>query len=237
MGLLDKLFGKKENKSKIQSLNTPISEIKKDREEYINVGQSIFPVIKSIDDPRIKMAANNNPLLVDPLSDGIVTCYVLDMGDNFEMLSQSHLENFGLSIEDIRQVAQRNFINKVNADCKIGIMDFSEQNPLAKPFYKVDIDANFNPSLMLLDEFWETTAKEVTNAEIIAVTIPAKNLLFFSDIKLMESFRTMRPVAENMYDASISEGIALTKNTYFRKNGKWILFLNSPEQMVDEDLY
>lgn len=233
MGLFDKLFGKKESKPATQSLETPIADVKKDREGYVNVGQSIFPVIKPSDDPRIKMSANNNPILTDPLSEGIVTCYVLDMGDNFEMLSQSHLQSFGLTIEDVRNVAIRNLINKVNANCKIGIMDFSDQNPAIKPFFKVDMDNNFNPSMMLLDEFWESTAKNIVKSDTIAVSIPAKNLLFFSDMKLMESFRTMRPVANQMYDASVNDGIALTTNTYIRKNGKWILFLDTEEQMAE----
>lgn len=233
MGLFDKLFGKKESMPATQSLDTPIADVKKDREGYVNVGQSIFPVIKPSDDPRIKMSVNNNLILTDPLSEGIVTCYVLDMGDNFEMLSQSHLQSFGLTIEDVRNVAIRNLINKVNANCKIGIMDFSDQNPAIKPFFKVDMDNNFNPSMMLLDEFWESTAKKIVKSDTIAVSIPAKNLLFFSDMKLMESFRTMRPVANQMYDASVNDGIALTTNTYIRKNGKWILFLDTEEQMAE----
>lgn len=233
MGLFDKIFGKKTSKSAEHSLETSISEMQKYREGYVNVGQSIFPVIKSADDPKIKMSANNNPLLVDPLSDGIVTCFVLDMGDNFEMLSQSHLKDFGLSIEDVRQVAIRNLINKVNSNCKIGVMDLSDQNPAIKPFYRVEMDNNFNPSIMLLDEFWESTAQNIVKSDTIAVSIPAKNLLFFSDMKLMESFRTMRPVANQMYEASVSDGIALTNNTYIRKNGKWILFLDTEEQMAE----
>jgi hypothetical protein len=52
-------------------------------------------------------------------------------------------------------------------------------------------------------------------------------------MKLMESFRTMRPVADQLYESSIEDGIALTTNTYIRKNGKWILFLDTDEQMAD----
>lgn len=228
MGLFNKLFGKKESTSTKQSVDTPISEVQKDRESYLNVGQSIFPMIKSIDDPRISMVSNSNPLITEALSEGIVTCYALDTGDNYEMLSQSHLLNFGLTIEDIRVVAMRNLIKKVNENCQISVLDLSEQNPAIKPFYQIEMDADFNPSMMLLDQFWETTAKDIVKSDTIAVSIPAKNLLFFSDMKLMESFRTMRLVAKQMYDASISDGIALTTNTYIRKNGKWILFLDTP---------
>ena len=49
----------------------------------------------------------------------------------------------------------------------------------------------------------------------------------------MESFRTMRPVADKMYDASIQDNIQLSRNTYIRKDGQWIKFLDTPEQMEE----
>jgi len=50
---------------------------------------------------------------------------------------------------------------------------------------------------------------------------------------VMESFRTMRPVAQQMYKASIQDKIQLTTNTYIRKDGKWIKFEDTPEQMEE----
>jgi uncharacterized protein YtpQ (UPF0354 family) len=231
MSFLSKLFGK--DKSDNAQLNKSIEEVKKDREGYLNIGQSIFPVIKNEDDPKIKMSLTGNPILTEKISDGIALCYVLDMGNTFEMISQKHLNDFGLTIQDVKQVALRNLTNKVNLNCKVGVMDLSDQNPQIKPFYRVEMDNNFNPSMMLLDEFWETTAKQIVKSDTIAVSIPAKNILFFSDMKLMESFRTMRPVANQMYDSSVQDNIQLTKNTYIRKNGKWILFLDTEEQMAE----
>jgi uncharacterized protein YtpQ (UPF0354 family) len=229
MSFLSNLFGK----SKPSKLDLPIEEVKKDREEYLNVGQSIFPIIKSEDDPKIKLLPNNNPILTEKISDGILLCYVLDLGNTFEMISQKHLNDFGLTIQDVKQVAIRNLINKVNTNCKIAVMDLSDQNPKIKPFYRIEMDNNFNPSMMLLDDFWESTAKNIVKSDTIAVSIPAKNLIFFSDMKVMESFRTMRPVAAQMFDASVQDGIQLTKNTYIRKNGKWILFLDTDAQMAE----
>ena len=231
MSFLKKLFGKTETAK--QSLETPIEQVKKDREGVVSVGQSIFPVIKADDDPRLKIAAINNPVLTEKIADGIVLCFVLDMGNNFEMISQKHLEDFGLTHQDIKQVAIRNLVNKVNANCKVGVMDYSFQNPQIKPFYNIEMDNNLNPSMMILDEFWETTAKNIVKSDTIAVSIPAKNILLFSDMKLMESFRTMRPIANQLYDASREDKIELTKNTYIRKNGKWILFLDTEEQMAE----
>lgn len=231
MSFLGRLFGKSESGK--NPLDKSIEDVKKDREGYVNVGQSLFPVIKAESDPKIKMSLSNNPIITEKLSDEIVVCYVLDMGDRFEMISNKHLSDFGLTLEDIKQVSHRNLINKINTNCKISVMDFSQQNPQIKPFYRIDMDANFNPSMMLVDEFWDTNVKDIVKSDTVAVSIPAKNILFFSDMKIMESFRTMRPVANQMYEASVKDGIELSKNTYIRKNGKWILFLDTDEQMAE----
>ncbi len=104
-----------------------------------------------------------------------------------EMIADSHLKDFGLKLEDVKAVALRNLKNKLNQNCKIGTMDLSAMNPQIKPFFKVEMDANYNPSIMLIDEFWEQAAKPAAKTDLIAVSIPAKNLLFFSDLKLREA--------------------------------------------------
>ena len=246
MSLFKKLFGSKENKETAKQtekddreiknpLDKPIDEIKKEREGYVSLGRSIFPVIKNVNDPRIKMALNSegNEIITTPLAEGIVKCYVLDVGDKFEMISQSHLKQFGLDKEIVDNTAIRNLVDKFNQKNGISVQDFSEQNPQSKPFFKLEMDANYPPSMMLVEDFWDNTAKEIVKSNRIAVSIPAKNLLFFSDYRLMESFRTMRPVANQMFEASIQDNIHLTKNTYIRKDGKWIKFEDTPEQMEE----
>ena len=246
MSLFKKLFGSKTekrvpekenlaNQEKTNPLDKPIEEIKKEREGYVSLGRSIFPVIKNADDPRITMSQNNpgNKIITSPIAEGIVKCYVLDIGEKFEMISEAHLKQFGLDKEVVDNTALRNLTDKFNQRNGISVQDFSQQSPQAKPFYKLEMDANYPPSMMLIDEFWDNTAKEIVKSDRIAVSIPAKNLLFFSDFRLMESFRTMRPVAEHMYNASIQDNIQLTTNTYVRKDGKWIKFENTPEQMEE----
>jgi len=245
MNIFKKLFGsKKEEKKPIKNtysenqkqnpLDKPIEEIKNESKNYVSLGRSIFPVIKSADDPRIKMSLNSsNKILTSPVSEGIVKCYVLDIGDKFEMISESHLKQLGLDEEIVENTAIRNLIEKFNERNDISIQDFRDQSPQSKPFFKIEMDANYPPSMMLIDDFWDNTAKDIVKSDRIAVSIPAKNLLFFSDYRLMESFRTMRPVAEQMYNASIQDNIQLTKYTYIRKDGKWIKFENTPEQMEE----
>jgi uncharacterized protein YtpQ (UPF0354 family) len=232
MGLFDKLFGKKEDKPK-STLDTPIEEYKKQQEGGVNIGQSIYPIFKRKDDPKVNMLKGNQDVIKIDFLDDLYLCFNLDMGTHFEMVQYELLEKTNLTVDDLKATAIRNLINKINVNCKVGVEDFSENIPDAKPFYSIQFDNDLNAMMFLVDDFWETTAKEVTKSDRVAVSIPAKNLIYFSDLRLMESFRTMRPVGNHMFNASVEDGINLTDKTYIRKDGKWVLFLDTEEQMAE----
>jgi uncharacterized protein YtpQ (UPF0354 family) len=232
MGLFDKLFGKKEEKTK-SILETPVEEYKKKQEGSVNIGQSIYPVFKRKDDPKINMLKGSQAVIKVDFLDDLYLCFNLDMGTHYEMVQNELLEKTNLTIDELKSASIRNLINKVNTNCKVGVEDFSQNISGAKPFYSVQFDNDLNASIFLIDDFWETNGKEITKSDRIAVSMPAKNLIYFSDMRLMESFRTMRPVGNHMYNASIEEGIQLTEKTYIRKDGKWILFLDTDEQLAE----
>lgn len=240
MSLFKKLFGSKKenssetlNSSRSDGLNTPIEEVKRTTEGYINLGRSIFPVLKREDDEGIKITENINPLVKIQFIDGLVLCFVIDTGEKLERISQSRLKQYNLDTDIVLNTAIRNLVDKINENLKIRIHDYSSSNPEIKPFYGIEFDSNYNPSIMLIDEFWDTTAKEITKSDLIAVSVPATNIIFMSDFKLMESFRTMIPFASSLYDGSLQERLQLTKDTYIRKDGKWIKFLDTEEQFME----
>jgi uncharacterized protein YtpQ (UPF0354 family) len=230
MGLFDKLFGKKENTQKT-SLETPIEEYKKKQEGSVNIGQSIYPIFKRKDDPKINLLKGEQEVIKIDFLDDLYLCFNLDMGSHYEMVQNDILQKTNITFDDLKAAAIRNLINKINTSCKVGVEDLSQNIPEAKPFYSVQFDNDLNSSIFLLDNFWETTAKEITKSDRVAVSMPAKNLIYFSDMRLMESFMTMRPVGKHMFNASINDGIHLTDKTYIRKDGKWILFLDTEEQL------
>lgn len=63
--------------------------------------------------------------------------------------------------------------------------------------------------------------------------MPATNIVFFSDFKTQGSFRAMHLVADRLYDASIEDRLQLTKNSYIRKDGTWVKFLDTEEQFTE----
>ena len=148
------------------------------------------------------------------------------------MISQKHLNDFGIPFAEIKKSAFRNLSTIFNKGCKLLTVDLSEMNPRCKPFYSAQMDRNFNPSLMLIDEVWDNVAK-ILKSDLIAVSIPSKDSICFSDMKLMESFRTMTGINEREYKDAEQKNLQLTQNIYVRKNGKWVLFLDTPEQMEE----
>jgi len=198
-------------------------------EGYINLGQNIFPVIKTNDDSNIQTTLkSDNPILYDELAEGIIVTYGIDLEDRIEMVAQSHLKNSGLSHRDIKLVAERNIRLKINQNCQVSRLDLSGQIPEAKPFFQVEMDSSYNPSVMIVNEFW-SQAEKIAGSSLLAVSIPAKNLLFFSNKNEIQSFVAMKAFAQQLYKASKTDHIELTSDTYIRKNGKWTLFLENAD--------
>jgi len=196
----------------------------KERKETISIGKSIFPLVRSAKDPRFsKNRMTSNVFITDELAEGIVMVYGLDIGDNFEIINENHCERFRLDKEELFSIAKRNLLNKTSGNIDIEQVDFSENIEGAQPFYRARLDNNLDTSLMLVDEFWEHVSK-MLKTDLIAVNLPAKNLLYFASLEQMFSFRTMRPVSGKMYEVSKKDGIEITPDTYIRKNGKWVLF-------------
>lgn len=232
MGIFDKIFKRKENSLKT-TLDTSIENYKKQIEGGLNIGQSIYPVFKRKDDPKVNLLKGSQDVVKIDFLEDLYLCFNLDLGHHYEMIQNELLEKTNLTIDQLTNTAIRNLVNRINQSCKIGVEDFSQDIPAAKPFYSIHFDNDLNAMAFLIDGFWETTAKEITKSDRIAVSMPARNLIYFSDMRLMESFRTMRPVAAHMFSASIEERIHLTEKTYIRKDGKWILFLDTEEQMEE----
>jgi uncharacterized protein YtpQ (UPF0354 family) len=233
MSFLKNLFGKKPNEENQQNIENIYTQPDKEKDGYINVGKNIFPVIRASGDPIFIVAQrNDNELITDEIAEGLIVAYVLDLANNHEYISKKHLERFLLTHEELKVISLRNLITKIGSTVNIGKLDFSDRNPNFKPFFRAIADKSLEPSLMLIDEFWKQ-AEQIVNSTLVAISLPAKNILLFSDMKLMESFRTMRPIAEQQYEKSKPDNTHLTNNTYIRKNGKWVLFLDTEQQMAE----
>ncbi|MBS1605313.1 MAG: hypothetical protein JST42_21795 [Bacteroidetes bacterium] len=193
-------------------------------------GHRIYPIIKPADDSRILASRfTSNPVITRDLAPGIVITYGLDTSHGFETITTSHCKQFRISDQDLATLSARNLLNRTDGRINIEKMDFSSSIPEAEPFYRVRLDNDLDSSVMLVDDFWKQAAT-MLRTDLIAVTLPAKNTLYFADYHSIFSFRLMRPFSGRMYEASKQDRIEISPNTYVRKNNRWILFDDTEKQ-------
>ncbi|WP_431214004.1 hypothetical protein ACQ86N_03725 [Puia sp. P3] len=126
----------------------------------------------------------------------------------------------------------RNLLARTDGRINIERMDFSSSIPEAEPFYRVRMGNHLDSSVMLVDDFWRRAAA-MLKTDLVAVTLPAKNTLYFADYRSIFSFRLMRPFSGKMYEASKEDHIEISPNTYVRKRDKWILFNDTERQHLE----
>ena len=218
---------------------TPASPLDQTTQDYVknhqlvSVGRSIYPMIKSADDARIIASRHSpNPIITRDLAEGIVVTYALDVGTNFEFITPSHCQQFAINDDDLIALSERNLLARSQGKINVEKMDFTATIPEAEPFYRVRLDNNLDSSIMLVDDFWKHVCSEL-RTELVAVTLPAKNILFFADYHKIFSFRLMRPFSGKMYEASKQDHIEISPNTYIRKDGRWILFNDTEKQHIE----
>jgi len=199
----------------------------------VSVGKSIFPMIKAADDSRLLASRfTSNPIITRELAEGIVVAYGLDVGERYEMITPGHCRKFAISNHQLVALSARNLLARTDGRINIEKMDFSSSIPEAEPFYRVRLDNNLDSSIMLVDDFWKRAAA-MLKTDLVAVTLPAKNTLYFADYHSIFSFRLMRPFSGKMYEASRVDRIEISPNTYIRKRDKWILFRDTERQHMD----
>ena len=201
--------------------------------QVLSVGKSIFPMIRPADDSRILASKfTSNPVVTTQLAEGIVVAYGLDLGPNFEMITTGHCKKFSITVEDLIALSERNLLARTDGRINVEKMDFSSSIPEAEPFYRVRLDNNLDSSIMLVDDFWQQ-ASGMLRTNLVAVTLPAKNTLFFADYHSIFSFRLMRPFSSKMYEASKQDRIEVSPHTYIRKDDRWILFNDTEKQHAE----
>ena len=231
MGLFS-FLGKKPTKTPPSPLDQTTEEYIRNRQS-ISVGKNIFPMIKPHDDSRILASRfTSNPVITRELAPGIVITYGLDTGQGFEMITNNHCKQFCISDQELAALSARNLLTRTDGRINIEKMDFSSSIPEAEPFYRVRLDNNLDSSVMLVDHFWKQ-ASNMLKTDLIAVTLPAKNTLYFADYHSIFSFRLMRPFSGRMYEASKQDRIEISPNTYVRKNNRWILFDDTEKQHME----
>jgi len=164
----------------------------------------IVPVIRTRD--YVKEAdRTGQTLLHEPFGADLVTVYMADRPDSMAAIGIKDLP--GRALEDVRKTALGNLrksLSKVAQDDGLG----------AGILYYVDDNPMLSPSLLLLDEFWQSIADRFPGDVLIA--LPRKDQLFiFDDDPKGEA------VARRLIELTIEEDFnLLTPQLYARRKGQ-----------------
>lgn len=136
--------------------------------------------------------------------------YAIDTGTNFEIIQQSHLEEWKIDHQKVHDIAIENFrallTEKLTARGDTnGIMFI--------------IDGNLEAGLVLIDEIWDQFEEQV--GEKIVITIPARNVIMAtgkSNRAMIDQFK------ENSKRVLLEGDHPLSKYIFIRENSRWVRF-------------
>ena len=116
------------------------------------------------------LSRRNSPVL-RALGHGLLVAYVVDEGESFSYVQHRHIDEAGLSVEDLHTLAITN----------LGAM--AEQSAEVRQhgnMYAVLMGGNFEASLILFNEFWSEWYAGLAPSGFVAA-FPARDLLAFGD--------------------------------------------------------
>jgi hypothetical protein len=152
-------------------------------------------------DERVALAELDYPVARD-LKNGLLAMYVVDEGDSFTFVQKRHLAEASMPTDELHDSAMHNL-----ATLASGNLEVRRHSRI----WAVMFDGNFDASLMLLDELWETTLAGYVSGSF-AVAIPARDVLAFCDADSAQGcaeLRTLIRHARSAGDHLISDRIFL----------------------------
>lgn len=209
------LFRKKTPQS-----TSPESSVK-DLDSYVNVGQNVYPLIKSYDDP--VFINRQSPLVARDLNNSLFVVYGVETQGQFILIDQQQLAMMQLTQEQIDEVAIRNIRNLASVRCDVGSKDFTRIDPNLAPFFALKTDKPISPSFVLIDEVWEDHMMKIVEDNQLVVAMPSKDDIYFCGFKNQGSFAALRLITEKKYEQAVQEGTQLSNRLFLRRDGSWQL--------------
>lgn len=139
----------------------------------------------------------------------VLVWYAYDMDSHFEIISNSELNNLGMSSEELHQLAIHN-LDSLNLEIR------AHQNGL---FHMLTAGGNFEATLLLLPHVWNFVASMV-HGRVVSV-IPARDLIFFTGEDDAEGLSEMRRQTSRMLELADKP---LSRQFFVRVDTGWELY-------------
>ena len=141
------------------------------------------------DQPVIELPHKDSPV-VRPYSEDLHVCYLVDKGQTYEYIQNRHLEEGGISSDELHQIGLRNLKGLI-----------AQRNARVQPhgnLFAFFTGGDFEASIMLLDEFWEGDFRKFVTGKFAAV-IPARDVLAFCDSDSADGITELQEVINRVW--------------------------------------
>ena len=148
---------------------------------------------------------------------GFGVVYFVDQNDSFAYVNRGDLVDAKMSVELLHVIGLKNLTNlTASTDAQAGLRIVQQDS-----FWGILLDGNYEASLVLLDDLWNTEEVTKLTPNGCVVTIPARDILAFCDAKSGRGIAGLKEVARKI---AASGDHQLTSQLLIRKDGKWATF-------------
>ncbi|WP_155740336.1 hypothetical protein [Burkholderia territorii] len=139
--------------------------------------------------PAMSLSREDSPVL-RPLTDDLMVSYVTDAVDHLAFVQHRHLEQEGVSVDQLHSMAVSNL--QALAEEKLAVREYGS-------IYVALMGGNFEASLLALDVMWNHWYAHLAPEGFVAVA-PARDLLAFCDSSSAQGLVELRHVVERSGD-------------------------------------
>lgn len=226
MGLINKLFGQKNEKQKHQYDGSETAPQDIENENKLKTLKSIYPYFKQflpssgesinlpedfskIDKSKVYHHPSIKPI-IKPICEDLMCMYAIDNDSSYELIQEDKLNELQINKDELHEIAMSNYRQLISKNMKA----HGDTNGIM-----FTVNGNLEASLVLVDEIWDQLENQI--GEEIVIAVPSRDVIIATG-------KSNRPMIDNFSQKAktILEGgdHTLSKNWFIRKNKKWELF-------------
>jgi uncharacterized protein YtpQ (UPF0354 family) len=168
----------------------------------------LFAVLPKASAPDIVLSRDDSPVERLFLAD-VVIFYAFDLGSRFEIVSYRMLRELGVTDSDLHEKAKGN-LRALNLEVK------AHQGA---GYVMLTAGGNFEATLLLLPEIWESVA-EMVKGDVIA-SVPSRDVLIFTGAANDEDIAILRSATSKVLEQADK---ALSRAFFRRVSNSWTIY-------------
>jgi uncharacterized protein YtpQ (UPF0354 family) len=140
-----------------------------------------------VSEPDLELSRDDSPVLRN-IGNGLLVAYLIDEGDYFRYIQQKDIDEDGISEDELHKIGLTNLFDLVEGNLEVQNYD---------DIYVVNLDGNFEASLILLDQLWDISFRDFFPGDYV-VAIPARDVLSFCDYSFSEGRQKLKAVIDRV---------------------------------------